>query len=156
MKKLLITFIALILMIYGAYAQKTVGKRKAHFLISSGVAIQGYDPVSYFKGKSPKKGKSSLKYTHQGVTYYFASKENLSAFKSAPQKYEPAYGGWCAYAIVEGKKVKPDPNTFKIEDGSLLLFYKTFFTNTLNLWEENPKTYHKKAADKKWEVMVKK
>ncbi len=39
-----------------------------------------------------------------------------------PDKYEPAYGGWCAYAMGEsGEKVKIDPETFKILDGQTLL-----------------------------------
>ena len=126
-----------------SFAQEDVATRKKHFLIEKGVAISGYDPVSYFKGK-PQKGKISFDY--QGISYRFANDTNLEAFKKSPQKYEPAYGGWCAYAMgAKNKKVDVDPTNFKITNGVLYLFYKDFFSNTLDDWNEAEVTLTKQA-----------
>lgn len=42
--------------------------RDKNYNLEHGLAIEGYDPVSYFEGK-PEKGKASIPYTYQGVTY---------------------------------------------------------------------------------------
>ena len=63
---------------------------------------------------------------------------NKKKFDGNPEKYMPAYGGWCAYAIGATKeKVKINPNTYKIIDGKVYLFYNKNFTNTLKLWNED-------------------
>ena len=117
------------------------------------VAIDGYDPVSYFDNK-PEEGKEEIKATHNGVIYYFINQENLSKFKANPARYEPAYGGWCAYAMGEtGEKVKVDPETFKIIDGKLYLFYNFWGNNTLTDWNKNEKTL-KTKAEQNWKKIV--
>lgn len=116
-----------------------------------GLAIEGYDPVAYFEegGAKPTKGKKELSYKVKGVTYRFSTKENLALFKKDPAKYEPAYGGWCAYAMADGDKVEVDPESYLIQDGKLMLFYKSFFHNTRKSWMKKPKDYQAKA-DKAW------
>ena len=121
-----------------------------HLNLENGVAIKGYDPVSYFEGKEPIKGKNEYTYVHQGATYQFANEENLNAFKSNPEKFEPVYGGWCSYAMgVSGEKVEVDPETFKIIDGKNYLFYNFYFTNTLKEWNQDEANL-KLVADKNW------
>jgi YHS domain-containing protein len=128
-------------------AQDETAKRKSNFNVEDGVAIQGYDPVSYFDGK-PLEGKKTLKYAHQGVSYCFVNQANMDKFKANPSKYEPAYGGWCAYAMgAKGEKVEIDPETYKITNGKLLLFYNKFFTNTLKDWNKDETKLSKKADD---------
>jgi YHS domain-containing protein len=119
--------------------------RAQTFNIKDGVALSRYDPVSYFEGK-PMEGKPALRTSYKGVTYYFASQAHLDRFKAHPEAYEPAYGGWCAYAMGEsGEKVKIDPETFKIIDGRLYLFYNFWGNNTLNTWNKNEKHLHEQA-----------
>jgi YHS domain-containing protein len=127
--------------------------RKAHFNIRKNIAIDGYDPVSYFHGK-PLEGDSEFNFTYKGITYYFASAANLARFKASPEKFEPAYGGWCAYAMGEsGEKVKVDPETFKILNGTLYLFYNFWGNNTLDTWNKNEKKL-KHTADQNWADVV--
>ena len=127
--------------------------RVAQFNLKKTVAIEGYDPVSYFDSK-PNEGKSEYKITHKGVTYLFANSSNLEQFKANPDKYEPAYGGWCAYAMGEtGEKVKIDPETYKIVNGKLNLFYNFWGTNTLKDWNKN-ETPLKAKADQNWKKFV--
>lgn len=118
-------------------------------LDKQGVAMEGYDPVSYFKGK-PTAGQSGYSYLFQGARYYFSSSENLEIFKLTSEKYMPQYGGWCAYAMGEtGDKVKIDPETFRITDGKLYLFYNFRGNNTLIPWKQNELPLMEKA-NKNW------
>jgi len=121
-----------------------------------GLAISGYDPVSYFEvgGSKPRKGKSELSVRERGVTYRFATKENMELFKKSPAKFEPYYGGWCAYAMADGSKVEIDPTSYLIQDGHLLLFYKSFFNNTRKTWSKKPADYAVKA-DRRWAEVIK-
>jgi YHS domain-containing protein len=129
-------------------AQETL--RKKHFNLQDNVAIKGYDPVSYFTLQKAVKGNKALAVSHQGVIYYFSTTANKELFKANPFKYEPEYGGWCAYAMgATGEKVSIDPETFKILSGKLYLFYNKFFNNTLKDWNSNEPAL-KKQADANW------
>lgn len=127
--------------------------RTKHFNVKKNIALEGYDPVSYFSGK-PLEGQEELKLNYKNVTYQFASQDNLVKFKLHPEKYEPAYGGWCAYAMGEsGEKVKIDPETFTMLEGKLYLFYNFWGNNTLEDWKKNEKKLRDKA-DLNWENIV--
>ncbi|WP_317899378.1 YHS domain-containing (seleno)protein [Aurantibacillus circumpalustris] len=129
--------------------------RTKHYNIEkSGLAIKGYDPISYFLG-NPKKGSTAVVYKYNGLTYKFTSDKNKELFSASPEKFEPAYGGWCAYAMgASGEKVEIDPETFKIINGKLYLFYNAFFNNTLPKWNANEKNLNKKADDN-WKTLYK-
>ena len=92
-------------------------------LDKNGVAIQSYDPVAFFTESKPVKGKMEFKSVHRGATYYFASVENKARFDKEPEKYEPAFGGFCAYGVSRNKLVEIDPEAFQVVDGHLLLQY---------------------------------
>ena len=113
-------------------------------------AVQGYDVVSYFN-KEAKEGSKEFSTEHDGVKFYFSSKENLATFKKNPTKYIPQYGGFCAYAVgAYGKKVSINPETYEIRGGKLYLFYNKGNTNTLNLWVKEGPEELKKKADNNW------
>ena len=130
-------------------------QRKANFNTNEqNVVNDGYDPVSYFN-ESPLMGREEFAYSYKGVIYWFANSGNKSTFINNPQKFEPQYGGWCAYALgLEPQKVKVDPETYKIVDGKLYLFYNFGFTNTLKSWNKQEDTLLHKA-DKNWAFIVK-
>lgn len=131
-------------------AQDAGSLRKKHFNLDGGVAIDGYDPVSYFTQNKAVKGKKDMSVYYQGVTYYFSSVANKDLFKANPSRYEPEYGGWCAYAMGEkGEKVSIDPETFKVLNGKLYLFYNRFFNNTLKDWNKNEASL-KAKGDVNW------
>lgn len=144
--------IMLLGLIMPTMAQDTYSKK--HYNLEKNVAIQGYDPVSYFTKNKAEEGKESISYTHNGVTYRFASEENKRLFVTNPSKYEPQYGGYCAYAMADGDKVKIDPETFKIVDGKLYLFYNFRFTNTLKLWNKEESVLLPKA-EREWAKIIK-
>jgi YHS domain-containing protein len=115
------------------------------------LAIKGYDPVSYFTENLAREGKEGVSYVYDGITYRFANQQHLEAFKSDPERYKPQYGGWCAYAMgATGEKVDVDPETFKLLNGKLYLFYNRFFNNTKKSWDKDEANL-KKRADANWQ-----
>jgi len=122
----------------------------------AGIAIEGYDPVSYHMDK-PKKGTEKYSFFHHGATYLFSSQKNLEIFQKNPASYLPAFGGWCAWAMLEGEKVSVDPENYKIINGTNYLFYNSFFTNTLSKWNKRAERETDKGlvdrAEREWTTL---
>jgi len=136
-----------------AFGQSEV--RAKQFNLEDGVALQGYDPVAYFAQHKAVKGKLEFSQSKDGVTYYFSSAANKQLFLKNAESYEPQYGGWCAYAMgTSGEKVEIDPETFKLLDGKLYLFYNSLFNNTLPKWEK-AEVNLKAKADMNWKTIFK-
>jgi YHS domain-containing protein len=128
-----------------AWSQDDAAARRRNFNNDHDVALKEFDPVSYFKGK-PTRGDAKINYIYKGLEYYFSSEANREEFKKAPEKYEPAYGGWCAYTVaINGTRVKVDPTTYKISEGKLYLFYNFNGDNRLVKWNRNEKVFKPKA-----------
>jgi len=150
MKKIAFTLVFGLLAVLTIAAQEPL--RKKHFNLKNGLAIEGYDPVAYFKQNKAVQGKKEFGVFSEGATYYFSTAENKETFKTNPAKFEPAYGGWCAYAMgAKGEKVSVDPGTFKIVADKLYLFYNKFFTNTLKDWNKDESNL-KTKADANWKT----
>lgn len=133
------------------FAQNATELRKKQFNLDDGIAIGGYDPVAYFIKGAAAKGKKDISLYCDGITYRFSSIENKEAFKKNPAGYEPQYGGWCAYAMGhDGSRVDIDPETFKIVNGKLYLFYNRLLNNTLKSWNKNETTL-RHHADVNWQ-----
>ncbi|AZO79227.1 MULTISPECIES: YHS domain-containing (seleno)protein [unclassified Bosea (in: a-proteobacteria)] len=111
-----------------------------------GIAIRGYDPVAYFREGGPRLGKAEFSVSHAGATWRFASAENKAAFEAQPARYQPAYGGFCAYGTSRGYLVKIEPEAWSIVDGRLYLNYDLGVRKT---WAGKPKTYITRA-DGNW------
>lgn len=147
MKKLVLF---VLILISGVSFAQNDAKRMEQYNLENKVAIQGYDPVGYFTDGKAIKGKKELTASYQGVVYKFSSSENKEAFLKNPSKYEPQYGGWCAYAMGSaGEKVEINPETFKVIDGKLYLFYNAYFNNTLKSWNKDQNNL-KAKADINW------
>jgi YHS domain-containing protein len=132
------------------FSQDATALNKKHFNLDNGIAIKGYDPVAYFIAGKAVKGNKDMAVYSAGATYYFSSVTNKELFKANPAKYLPEYGGWCAYAMgAKGEKVSIDPETFKIVNNKLYLFYNRFFNNTLKDWNKDENSL-KKNADINW------
>ena len=118
MKKLFLAFFVATLALPLAAQSKTLLN-----LDKAGLAIQGYDPVAFFTDGKPVKGKPEFPARHNGALYLFTSKEHRDLFKADSAKYEPAFGGYCAYGVSRNKLVEIDVDAFQIVDGRLLLQY---------------------------------
>lgn len=130
-------------------------RRITSFNLEKKIALQGYDPVAYFKQGKAVKGKKEITATYEGVTYNFSMPVNKEYFLKNPSKYEPQFGGWCAYAMGDsGEKVEINPDTFKIIDGKLYLFYNAYFNNTLKSWNKDEVNL-KSKAEVNWKKIAK-
>lgn len=87
----------------------------------AGLALQGYDPVAYFTDKKPVKGSARFSSTYRGATYQFASADHKAMFDAEPNKYEPQFGGFCAYAASIDKISPISVEYWEVVDGRLLL-----------------------------------
>ena len=111
------------------------------------LAVGGYDLVSYHQPGGPVKGSGEFAERFEGLVYRFASDDHRRLFSSDPEKYLPAYGGWCAISLALGSLTCPDYTNFIIENGKLLVFEITGFTNGRVLWESNPDQFKVQADD---------
>lgn len=153
MKKL-VSILFLTILTTTVISAQDLAKKRGN-VSKSGLAIAGYDPVAYFTANKAVEGKKEFSAADAGVTYYFASTQNRDLFKADPARYQPQYGGWCAYAMGEsGEKVEIDPATFKILNGKLYLFYNKYFNNTLKTWNKDEPNL-KKKADANWSRLSK-
>lgn len=115
-----------------------------------GVALEGYDPVSYFADGKPAKGDPTIEATFNGALYHFISQEHREIFEKSPTKYAPAYGGYCGYAASVGKVRPANPLLWSLVDGQLIVQHTK---GAVELWEQDV-TGNKAKADKLWPRLV--
>jgi YHS domain-containing protein len=113
---------------------------------ANGVAIQGYDPVAYFTEEKAVRGSNEFRAEHGGAIYLFSSAENLAQFNADPEKFVPAYGGYCAFGLASGYKAKIEPDAFTIAEGKLYLNYNQAVRDQ---WRRDIPGYIEKA-DTNW------
>jgi YHS domain-containing protein len=153
MKRIIV--LLLVVFVSSATFAQSASKKTSEYNLENKVAIQGYDPVSYFKQNKAVKGKKEIAASFDGVVYQFSSVTNKEIFSKNPAYFEPQYGGWCAYAMGSaGEKVEINPETFKIIEGKLYLFYNAYFSNTLKSWNKEEASL-KAKADVNWKKIIK-
>ena len=119
-----------------------------------GVALGGYDPVTYFamegKPAEPKKGKSKYTWKWQGAKWRFVSEKNMALFQANPRQYAPQYGGHCAWAVgAKNALVKGSPKYWRLVDGKLYLNYDA---SVQKKWEKDIPGFIEKA-DANWPAL---
>ncbi len=119
---------------------------------SSGVAIEGYCPVCYLSANKAVKGTPQFAHDHNGVTYWFVHEAARQAFIKTPEKFLPAYGGWCAVGVASGQRFPVDPTNFKIVDGRIMLFLKNAKVDGVTIWDKDSANMLKKA-DENWKKL---
>jgi YHS domain-containing protein len=129
------------------------GKLKADPIYqSNGVAIHGYDPVAYFQGEKPVKGKKEFEHQWMGATWRFSNAENRDLFKQTPEKYAPQYGGYCAYGMSSGYAAPTEADAWSIVNGKLYLNYNR---EVRKMWNKDIPGYVVNA-DRNWPQIPKK
>ncbi len=86
-----------------------------------GTALKGYDVVAYHTVGKPVEGSQRISYRWRDATWRFASVKHRDLFAADPERYAPAYSGYCAYGMAQGAKVDIDPSAWHIVDGTLYL-----------------------------------
>ena len=108
--------------------------------------LLGHDPVAYFTLGKPTVGDPQLAAEHEGVTYYFVNEQHRSLFRSAPQKYQPQYGGFCSSGAAYAVKLGSDPTEWTIRDGRLFIFGDILGHEA---WDLDP-AWNVQKADEVW------
>ena len=109
------------------------------------VAVGGYDVVSFYSGK-PIEGQKGIVYNHLGADWRFSNQANLDLFKTNPDAFIPQYGGYCAWAVANGKLAKGSPKNWHVRDGKL---YLNFNARIQERWERNIPGFIT-SADQAW------
>lgn len=120
--------------------------QQSETFVKSGIAIQGYDPVAYFKESKPVKGDERFILKWNDANWLFSSQQNLDSFKLNPSKFAPQYGGYCAYGMSEGHKAPTDPDAWTIVNDKLYLNYNT---KVKGFWKKD-QAKRIEDADKNW------
>jgi YHS domain-containing protein len=121
-------------------------------LDNAGLALQGYDPVAFFTDHMPVKGNQQFQSSYNGAKYYFASAAHKAAFDKEPAKYEPQFGGYCAYGASRGKAAPIKIEAWQIVNGRLLMQYDL---DVKDMFNSDPQGNLKKA-DENWPGLVEK
>lgn len=88
---------------------------------SAGIAINGTDPVAYFDVGAATPGREIFAADWTGVRWLFASAANRDLFAANPDRYAPAYGGYCAWAASRGYIADTVSEAWTIHEGRLFL-----------------------------------
>ncbi len=113
---------------------QTAAAQSSEVYAPSGIAINGYDPVAFFTEGKPLKGLSEFSFTWKNVQWNFISKANLDSFKTAPEKFAPQFGGYCAYGTSQGHKAPTQADTWTIVNEKL---YFNYNMKVKGLWDKN-------------------
>lgn len=111
----------------------------------NGLAVGGFDVLSYRDPGGPIAGDPEISAEYDGQRYLFTTATNRDRFLDDPQRYVPAYNGFCAITLSFGRVTCPDYRNFKIEGDRLLLFEVTGFTNGRTLWNSDSTTFRERA-----------
>jgi hypothetical protein len=90
--------------------------------LRTGVALFGYDPVSYHLDGQARQGLPDFEITLNDRIWRFTSAANKAAFKADPAVYVPQFGGHDGVSVGEGILIKGDPQLFVIAAGQVVLF----------------------------------
>ena len=112
----------------------------------NGVILAGYDAVAYFTENAAVEGSSEYTAVHNGAIYRFSSSKNRDTFNQNPEKFEPQYGGFCAYGAALGKKFEVNGKAFEIVDGKLFVNKNE---DVYEVWVED-KAENITNADEQW------
>ncbi len=123
-----------------------------HYVVnvdSDGVALGGYDPISYREG-TPARGAPEHAAWYGGARYLFVSDEHRGTFERDPARYAPAFGGFCGYAASIDRLRPIDPLLFSIVHDRLVVQHSE---DALTRWSADPEGSLARA-DANWPHLV--
>ncbi len=126
-----------------------------HNTDDSKIALQGYSPVSYLDLGLAQKGLKEFKASHDGLNYYFTSKDQKNKFEANTAKYLPQYGGYCAFGVSIGAKFRTDANKFVVKEGKYFLFLNDLEVDAAQLWLDGDHSKLVAKADSNWAKLSK-
>ncbi len=135
----------------GTFSVAAEGDKVLVNVDKNGVAFKGYCPVCSVDAGKAVKGDPKFAAKHQGATYYFVDADTMKKFQANPEKYVPAYGGYCAYGVgAAGQLFDIDPTTAQVVNGRLIVNKDA---SIMKLFNEDAAGFIKKA-DGAWPKLV--
>lgn len=135
---------ALVLALWALLPSKALTMERFWSDSATGLAIAGFDPVSFFTAAKPVAGLSDHEYVWRDATWRFANMANLAAFRRDPKIYAPQFGGLGAFALARGYRTAGNPRVWLVADGRLYFFFSA--ENRLK-WLQASETWHQKATE---------
>ena len=120
------------------------------FSADHGMAVDGYDVVTYFGADTPLPGDPTHAVVWKGAIWQFVSRQNREQFEANPRAYAPQYGGYCAFGVSQGLVLETDPMLYRIRDGKLYLMHNE---TVWGRWVEDMAGYIAEA-DAKWPAVL--
>ncbi len=114
------------------------------YFAPEGMAMGGYDPVSYFEGDVPVQGQPEISVMWKGAEWHFASHQNRELFEGNPRAFAPQFGGYCSYAMAHGVLKSTDPSAWRVVDGRL---YLTHSPEIEQMWRQDQGEYIQQARE---------
>lgn len=112
----------IVVLSFGLFAAPQRGQADmALFSAQGGVAIGGYDPVAFFETGHAVQGSPEHALMWKGAVWRFSSAGNQIRFEMNPWAYAPMFGGYCAFAMAQGRLTTADPELWVIVEGELFL-----------------------------------
>lgn len=142
-----VLILQLTITLFSTAALADTPEHSERYFAPQGIAIKGYDTVSYFTKQQAQLGKAQYSHQWQGVTWYFINVEHLALFKAAPQQYAPQFGGFCALGAAHFGAVPTDPSTFSLHKNKL---YLNMTPPVAITWRLNP-DFHIERAIRAWQ-----
>ncbi len=86
-----------------------------------GIVLEGYDVTTYFAGDL-QKGSTDFQVEWNDVSWYFTTEDNMKKFLADPERFVPAFGGYCTKAVSTGFTAPNNPEIFEIHNNRLYIF----------------------------------
>ena len=110
----------------------------------------GFSPVSYIELNEAEPGSPLYTSEYEGVTYFFTGERQKETFEKNPERYIPAFGGFCAFGCSVDSEFIPDPTSFEIIDGRTHLFLKNDEVDARELWNQGDQRQLTRKARSHW------
>ena len=109
----------------------------------SGLAIEGFDPLSDFVDGHPEMGAPEFEAPQGGVVWRFRNEGNRASFVAHPEIYGPQFGGYDPVDLARGVTVAGSPMFWLVAGDRLYLFGRE---ETRDAFAANPAPYAKEAT----------
>jgi hypothetical protein len=91
----------------------------------TGLAIGGFDPVSYFTDARPLAGQPGFEASEAGAIWRFRNEGNRAVFVGHPEIYSPQFGGYDPTDVARGVAYAGEPRFWLVAGQRLYLFGRT-------------------------------
>lgn len=128
----------------GAITERVVVNR------TTGLAIDGFDPVAYFTDAAAIRGDRDIEVVNGSAIWRFRNEANRAAFLSHPEIYAPRFGGYDPVDAARGVIIAGHAEVWQVYGERLYLFSRE---DNLRAFAANPGAILKQA-DGKWPALL--